>query len=69
MTIWNKKSEAIFNHSDKKTFIAKNKDIKDIIEDFYKEDKLNKEIQLKTIIKNQLKIINIKISKFKENKN
>jgi len=68
VTIWNKKSEAIFNHSDKKTFIAKNKDIKDIIEDFYKEDKLNKEIQLKTIIKNQLKIINIKISKFKEKK-
>ena len=66
VTIWNKKSKEIFNHEDKKTFFTKNKDIKNIIENFYKEEKLNKEIQFKTIIKNQLKIINIKISKLKE---
>ena len=66
VTIWNKKSKEIFNYEDKKTFFAKNKDIKSIIENFYKEEKLNKEIQLKIIIKNQLKIINIKISKLKE---
>ena len=68
VTIWNKKSREIFNYDDKKTFFTKNKDIKNIIENFYKDEKLNKEVQLKTIIKNQLKIINIKISKLKEKK-
>ncbi len=66
VTIWNKKSKEIFNYEDKKTFFTKNKDIRNIVENFYKEEKLNKEIQLKTIIENQLKIINIKISKLKE---
>ena len=60
VTIWNKKSKEIFNYEDKKTFFNKNKDIKNIIENFYKNEKLNKEIQLKTIIKNQLKIIILK---------
>lgn len=68
ITIWNKKSREIFNYDDKKTFFTKNKDIKNIVENFYKDEKFNKEVQLKTIIKNQLKIINIKISKLKEKK-
>ena len=68
VTIWNKKSREIFNHEDKKTFLEKNKDIKNIIDRFY-EGKLNSnEIQIKTIIKNQLKIINLKISKLIEKK-
>ena len=66
--IWNKKSREIFNHEDKKTFLEKNKDIKNIIDRFY-EGKLNSnEIQIKKIIKNKFKIINLKITKLIEKK-
>ncbi len=68
VTIWNKKSQEIFNYEVKKNFLKKNKDISTIIKRFHANELKNNEIQLKKISNNQLKIINIKISKLIEKK-
>ena len=68
VTIWNKKSQEIFNFEVKKKFLKKNKDISSIIKKFHNSELKNNEIQLKKISNNQLKIINIKISKLIEKK-